>query len=389
MKKTLLSLMFSAGVSLYAQQSSTSSLNCDHDVTLNSNYSKAAALDSIMKKYAPGLLPGIAIAVYSEAEGWWAGAQGYAKVESKLPMQNCHLQYLQSMAKTYVAVEMLQLKEQEKIRLDSPITKYLSSKYTRYLKSPGKITVRMLLNQVSGIPEYTTTPAFISQVIQHPLNYFSGEDCLKSIADEPSQFAPGSKYQYTNTNYLLLALIGNGITGDHAAYIKKNVFKPLGLNNTYYGNDYNYLKGLNVPDSYWDMLNVGRPANITQFQQATVVSSKGDDGIVSTPIDAVKFWKGLMEGKLLKPESMQEMMNFVKDEQGRSRYGMGVIYFDLDGIIGYGHGGGGIGAGCGLIYFPSKKTYVFFATNLGVFVEGDLVKKADEMKNAVLATILQ
>ena len=269
------------------------------------------------------------------------------------------------------------------------MTTYLPVRYSRYIKDAGKITVRMLLNQTSGVPEYNTNPGFISQVIQHPLDYFSAEDCLKSIAAEDLQFTPGSKYTYTNTNYLLLSLIGDAITGDHAAFIKKNIFKPLGLNNTYYGNNHGYLNGLNLPESYWDVLNVGRPANITQFQQATVVSSKGDDGIVCTPVDAVKFLKGLMEGKLLKPESMKEMLAFVKDEKGNNRYGMGMIYFDLGGIIAYGHGGGGVGAGCGLLYIPSHKIYIFFSTNLGVLVESGLVKKTDEMKNAILATLLQ
>ena len=98
----------------------------------------------------------------------------------------------------------------------------------------------------------------------------------------------------------------------------------------------------------------------------TVVCSKGDDGIVCTTTDAIKFLKGLMEGKLLKPESMQEMLDFVKDEKCNKRYGMGMIYFDLGGITAYGHGGGGIGAGCGLMYIPSHKLYVYFATNIRV-----------------------
>jgi D-alanyl-D-alanine carboxypeptidase len=66
-----------------------------------------------------------------------------------------------------------------------------------------------------------------------------------------------------------------------------------------------------------------------------------------------------------------------------------LIYFDLAGLPAYGHGGGGIGAGCGLVYIPSHKVYLFISTNLGVFVDGDLSKKADDMKNAILLTLLQ
>ncbi len=390
MKKFLAIVVFLASnVFARTQPFKNSAGNCDLGVSINTNYSKARSLDSIMSHYTNNSMPGLSLAVYSEKEGWWAGSQGYASVESKAPMENCHLQYLQSVSKTYMAVEILQLKEHGKIELDAPMTKYLPARYSRYLKNPDKVTVRMLLNHTSGVPEYNDNPDFVSQVLQHPLNNFSAVDCLKSIVDQDPLSEPGTKYKYVNTNYLLLSLIGDAITGDHAAYIRENIFKPLGLTNTYYSKNNHYLKNLYLPQSYWDVFNNGKPANITGFQQMTVVSSKGDDGIVCTTTDAVKFLKGLMEGKLLRSESMKEMLNFVKDEKGNNRYGMGMIYFDLGGIIGYGHGGGGVGAGCGLMYIPSHKLYVYFSTNLGVLIESDLVKKAGEFRDAVLATLLQ
>lgn len=381
-------LMLPGAVLLKAQTSRVEEAKCDLGVSLNGNFSKALVLDSIMRSYTTNLLPGVSIAVYSESEGWWAGSKGYADVETKTPMQNCHLQYLQSISKTYVAVEILQLKEQGKIDLDAPMTKYLPSQWSKYVKNGDKITIRMLLNHQSGVPEYNHDPGFISDVMLHPLKDFSSEDCLKAIAGKELQFSPGSKYQYTNTNYLLLSLIGDAVTGDHAAYIKKNIFGRLDLKNSYYGKDHGYLNGLNLPQSYWDVFNAGIPVNITPFQKMTVVCSKGDDGIVCTTIDAVRFFKGLMEGKLLKPESLKEMLDFVKDEKGGNRYGMGVAYFDLGGLPAYGHGGGGIGAGCGLVYVPSHKIYVFLSTNLGVFVEGNLAKKAEEFRDAVLMALL-
>lgn len=363
--------------------------NCKPEVAINGAFSKAKVLDSILKHFTTDMLPGASLAVYSEAEGWWAGAQGYADLERKLPMTNCHLQYLQSVSKSYMAVEILQLHEQGKIDLDAPMTKYLPAKYSRYIKNASSVTIRMLLNQTSGVPEYNEAPAFVSNVMLHPLQNFSSEDCLRAINGADPQFAPGSKYKYTNTNYLLLALIGDAITGDHAAYIKKNIFKPLGLNNSYYSKDLNYLKGLSLPQSYWDVFNNGIAVNTTPFQQMTVACSKGDDGIVCTTTDAVKYLKGLMEGKLLTEESMKEMMEFVKDEKGNKRYGMGMIYFDLGGLPAYGHGGGGIGAGCGLLYVPSHKVYVFMATNIGCFIDSKLSAKAAEMRDAILMGLLQ
>jgi len=389
MKSILVFALLSLTMLFSNSQPVKNAASCNLDVTINHSFSKAAVLDSLLKRYSMNGLPGAALAVFTEAEGWWAGAQGYARLENKTPMENCHLQYIQSVSKTYLAVAILQLKEKGKIDFEAPITKYLPLQYSRYIKNAESVTVRMLLNQTSGVPEYNSHPAFVSQVLMNPEKYFTANDCLKSIAAEELQFAPGSKYKYTNTNYLLLSLIADVITGDHAAFIKKNIFDPLHLKNTFYANNHSYLDGLNLPSSYWDVLNASRPADFSKLQQVTVASSKGDDGIVCTPVDAVKFLKGLMDGKLINAASMQEMQDFVKDEKGNKRYGMGLFYFDLGGIPAYGHGGGGVGAGCGLIYIPSHKTYLFMATNIGVLVDGTLSKKADDLKTEILTTVLQ
>ena len=359
------------------------------DIKINSQYSKAAAVQSIMKQYTDEGLPGAAIAIYSEKEGWWAHAEGFAKMEDKTPMTANHLQYLQSVSKTYMATAILKLHEQDKIDLDAPMTAYLSSADTQSINNAGDITVRMLLNHTSGVPEYNSDPEYVSLVIQHPLIVHKIEDCLKYLADDSPQFPPGSRYKYTNTNYLLLAMIADALTGDHSLYIAENILKPLGLKNTYYRNDPDYLNYEKLVDSYWDVLNTGFPANITQMQRANVASLKGDDGIVCTPTDAVLFLKGLMEGRLLKESSLELMKSWVNNESGNPVYGMGLSYFAQGEIIGYGHGGGGIGAGCLLLYVPSKKTYVFIATNVGVLITGRLSYKADAMKNKILAAVLQ
>ena len=247
----------------------------------------------------------------------------------------------------------------------------------------------MLLNHTSGVPEYVSDPEYVSLVIQYPLTVHTIEDSLKFLTDEDPQFAPGSQYKYTNTNYLLLAMIADTITGDHAVFISENILKPLALKNTYYRNDPDYLHYKNLVDSYWDVLNTGVPANVSQMQRANVASLKGDDGIVCTPTDAVLFLKGLMEGRLLKKSSMELMHNWVDNKSGNPVYGMGLSYYAQGGIVGYGHGGGGIGAGCLLLYVPSKKVYVFIATNVGVLIEGRLPRKADTMKNKILAVMLQ
>ncbi|MEP7143808.1 MAG: hypothetical protein ABI707_13095 [Ferruginibacter sp.] len=165
------------------------------------------------------------------------------------------------------------------------------------------------------------------------------------------------------------------------------VFKPPGLNNSYYTNDHIYLKGLPLTDSYWDVLRVGRPAHVSKLQLVNVTSLMGDDEIVCTPPDSVKFIKGLVEGKILSEASMKETLTFVKDEKGNSKYSMEIFYFDLEGITAYRRCGGFVDAGNALMYIPSQKTYFFLAAHLNVLMEGRLSNKCDEMKTELLEAI--
>ena len=218
-------------ISLNAQNSGPATY--PKHVIWQSRLTKSDTLMAIMKKYTDAGLPGVTVAVYSEKEGWWAGSGGYSKVEDKLPMTNGSIQYLQSISKTYMAVAILKLYEQGKLKLDAPITNWLPNKYRRYIKDADKITIRMLLNHTSGIPEYSDDPEFVTLILEHPLRPFTTTEALNMIRDRELLFTPGSKHSYSNTNYELLALIADAITGDHAKYISKNIFAPLNLEYTF------------------------------------------------------------------------------------------------------------------------------------------------------------
>jgi D-alanyl-D-alanine carboxypeptidase len=156
MKNILIACVITGGTFLSTpQMTEKTAANCDPGVTINTHYSKSVVLDSILKKFAPQWLPGVSIAIYTETEGWWASAHGYANVKTRTPMENCHLQYLQSVSKSYMAVEILQLNEEGRIDLDAPMTKYFP-KYSQYI---NKITVCMLLNHTL-YSKYNTTATF-------------------------------------------------------------------------------------------------------------------------------------------------------------------------------------------------------------------------------------
>lgn len=366
--------------SLYTQDLEINT--CADESISNPAYSKAIELEHAMNEITKEGVPGIAMAVYSD-EGWWLGAKGLAKIEDRTPMQSCHLQYLQSVAKTYMAVAVLKLYEQGVVDLDAPMTEYLPLRYSKYITDAEKISVRMLLNHTSGIPEYNSVPAYVSYLLQHPNYIFDPEDYLKYIKGKALDFEPGSKYSYRNTNYVLLAFMVDALSGDHTQFIADNIFIPLGLSNTFYRNDSAYLNYDRLVNTYWDRYGDGIVENVSQMQKSNVSSLIGDDGIVATPLDAVKFLKGLMQGELLLNSTLEEMMIWVNNRHGNPAYGLGLAQANVQGATAYGHTGGGLGAGCELYYFPEKNIYVFLAINLGTVTDSPLHEGAGKVRDKI------
>lgn len=348
---------------------------------------KQEAVKAVFQKYTKMGIPGLALTVYNPDTGFWSYAEGYSNVENKEPLTSEHLFYLQSASKTYMAVEILQLYEKKKLDLEDSITKYLDYDWLTDKEGIEKVTIKMLLNHTSGIPEYNTDPILVSKILHNPLKVFSVVELISHIRGKDMDFTPGSKYAYRNTNYELLSLIADKITGDHVDYMEKNIFKKLGLKSTYYLSHENINDNLNIADAYWDVLLVGIPTNVSKIQRANVSSMKGDDGMVTSTKDAVLFLKGLVSGKLLKSKTLEMMQEFVLNDEGEKRYGLGIQYYDLDVTYALGHSGGGIGAGCVLLYLPELDSIVFMSTNFNTMMDSPIRREAKNLQQDVLMAL--
>lgn len=265
----------------------------------------------------------------------------------------------------------------------------LPERYSRYITAAFSITVRMLLNHTSGIPEYNTDPNYVTYLLQHPGHEFAPADYLAYIEGKPLDFQPGTNFAYRNTNFVILALIANAITGDHAGLIDDIIFKSLGLKHTYYRNDDGYLNYTRLTNTYWDRYGNSIVENASRLQRNNVAALIGDDGFIATPRDAVRFLKGLMEGELLADSTLDVMKEWVIDRKGEPRYGLGLDYTEINGHPGYGHSGGGIGAGCELYYFPGKDIYLFVSINLGTVTESPLHVRASKIRDKLFDILLQ
>ena len=348
---------------------------------------KQEAVKEVFNNYISMGIPGLALTVYNQEVGFWSYTDGVANIERNTALTNDHLFYLQSVAKTYMAVTILQLYEKGKLTLEDPITEYLDYDWLHSFDKADEITIKMLLNHTSGLPEYSTDASLVSQIIQDPTTLLTVQEMLSHINDKPMDFAPGSQYAYRNTNYALLSLVADKITGDHVAYMEKHIFKKIGLKSTHYLSNKNINQTLNITDAYWDVLLEGIPVNISKLQRANVSSMKGDDGLVASTKDAVLFMKGLVSGKLLKPKTLDMVQEFVLNEEGEKRYGLGIQYYDLDVTYALGHSGGGVGAGCVLLYLPELDSIVFIATNFNTMMESPIRKKAENLQMDILKAL--
>ncbi len=360
---------------------------CTSSDIINPAHPKANGLQQKLNQIVSLGVPGIAMAIRDE-DGTWASTAGLSKIETNTPMEICHLQFGQSVAKTYMATAILLLYEDGRIDLDERIAAYLPAPLIADISNTEQATVRMLLNHTSGIAEYNDRPEYVTYLLQHTLHTFTVNDYLDYVRGVSSKFAPGERYSYTNTNYLLLALIADQLTGDHKQFIQDEILTANNLNNSYYHN-LGFMEHPELVNTYWDRYSNNEIENCSEMHRINVGSLIGDDGIIATPVDFLDFHERLLTNQILEESTMSEMMDFVQKKSSEpDGYGLGIHRDYYEGYEEIGHSGGGIGAGCGLGYFPNSDTYFFIGMNLGTSIEPGvsepLEKLVDEIYNILI-----
>jgi len=228
-----------------------------------------------------------------------------------------------SVTKQFTAAAIMQLVEKKLIALDDPFGKYVPE----YPKSAAdKITIRHLLTHTSGIANCTDQPK-INEMKTKPA---APAEVLALVQDIPLAFEPGSEWRYSNTNYILLGLIIERVSGEaYSAYVQKHIFKPLGMRDTECPMD--FLTGGGLAIGYEvDSTGAPQPAAILH---GSVPHAAG--AIASTVRDMEKWDRGLRGNKLLSKASLDEMFTPFK-----SNYAFGWGIDSLYGRRMASHGGG-------------------------------------------------
>ena len=241
-----------------------------------------------------------------------------------------------SNTKTFVAVLVMKMVEEGKVKLDEPIETYLPGLIKGQGVDGKKITVRQLLQHTSGLPE---TALGFPDVFASRNNYYQPRDILDEALTKAAQFAPGAKFTYTNTNYIVLGLLAERVgKRPIAEQIETKIVKPLGLKHTYMpGRGEKTLRGKH-PRGYHTRDNKpGKLEDITDLNPSMAWTA---GAMVSTPSELNKFAQSIHDGTLLRQASVAEMKKGVSAPEIGGEYGLGIYSQKLSCGVAWGHNGG-------------------------------------------------
>jgi D-alanyl-D-alanine carboxypeptidase len=287
----------------------------------------------------------------------------------------------------------MKLVEEGRINLDATMNTYLPAAICNRIANNERITVRQMLNHTSGIRSYVSQDKFLLDLFNNRAKGFTPQKFLEYIYDRPALFEPGLGYRYSDTNYLLLALMIDHVTGaSHANFFTERIFKPLALTDTYYKNEPGYPTPHGYPNTYYDRFANGKLENITDIQTRLVGTSIGDDGILASAYDYAQFVEAIIKGKLVSPASLAAMTTWVtkKNEPNKPRYGLGLYPQETPYGIAIGHDGDGAGAGSDMFYFPDSDVTIVMGTNVGTLYETPTEKLYNrDLREEVVRTVFE
>ncbi len=241
-------------------------------------------------------------------------ASGWHNRESKIPAKPQALFKIASISKLYDAVAVTKLASDGRLALDKTIADYLPELAGR-IENADKITLRLMVQHRSGIPNFTDTPNFWAA----PTATF--EESIGLILDKPANFEPGADYQYCNTNYLLLNKIMDDALGyENFQFIQEEILTPLKLTNTF-----GSLSAVNMAD-VMSGYHVGYPNDLKEDEH----------GMLATAEDVGTFLRALNDGSLFEPGEQEiytsiyeyEHAGWVPGYQSFANY-----YKELDAVV--------------------------------------------------------
>ena len=314
-------------------------------------------------------LPGVVVGVVADQDLVWATGFGYADVKAKKPMTPDTKFRMASHSKLFTATAIMQLREQGKLRLDDPVSKYVSwFKVKPAADDDGPITIEQLLTHSSGLPReagaHWTT-----------LEFPTSDEIRTLIVDREAAFAPQTRWKYSNLAYAIAGTVVEQVSGERwADYVQRHIFLPLGMDASSVDKN---VPGLAV--GYARRMPDGT-REVLPFTDARGMASA--TGITSTVGDMAKFVsaqfrKGPMGGRqILSSGSLREMHRVRSLENDWSTgTGIGFAVSRVRDKTYIGHGGGYPGYTTQTLIQPESQVGVIVLTNTNDSNPGDIARQ--------------
>jgi D-alanyl-D-alanine carboxypeptidase len=263
----------------------------------------------------------ISASLYISDRCHWEGATGVTRPDPGVPVESDMLFGFGSITKTFVAAIIMQLVEENRLGLDDPLGKWLEKRPN----IDSNITIRQLLNHGSGLYDYTYNSSYWSDIEANPNRVWPPEDVLKYVKPPPNLGFDVARY--SNTNYTLLGMIIESVTGSSLEQeLQHRIIGPVQLDSTYLAkNDFNKKR--------W--------ANSTALFSSTYSSTWAGGAIASTSKDIAKWSHVLYSGNFLQTTSLDSML-VTEDRRVRQRWmsvGLGVMKLNAGAQSAWGHQG--------------------------------------------------
>ena len=306
--------------------------------------------DYIRAQMARRHIPGMTVAVALNGRIIKLRGYGLASLELNAPAKADTVYPLGSVSKQFTAVGVVLLTREGKVGLDDPISKYLSDLPSAW----QAITVRQLLNQTSGVPEWNPDTDKDPLLKAYPL-----AEIVRRAAAKPLAFAPGTHYEYSNTNYSLLAGVIEKASGKpYGDFLQERLFHPLGMTATGIYDPQIVVRGRATG---YDRAGGRLYNNLILFDPSYLA---GSGGLQSTAGDLLRWQAALTAGKVLPPSVLSRMWTSpVLPGGAQTDYGMGWVSQTVNGHRLVWHNGAIPGATAFLGWFPADRLTVVILSN--------------------------
>ncbi|MEE1783164.1 serine hydrolase [Streptomyces sp. SP17BM10] len=295
-------------------------------------------------------IPGVVVGLWMPGKGSYVRATGVADKVTGAPMALDSRVRIGSETKTFTVTALLELVDQGRVGLDDRISEYVEG-----VPCGDRISLRQLAEMRSGLFPYTSDPGFIHDLESDPTRSFTPREVLAYGYRHDNTFGPGERFQYSNTNLVLLGLVVEKVTGRPLAeVIREGVVRPSRLRHTFLPAGAEFPQP--HPRGYTDQTPTGETVDSTDWNPSWAWAA----GAMISDLHDLRRWAEVVAtGRLLSPETQAQRLMTLPTGFPGTGYGLGI--FETNGWIG--HNGSIPGYETVTVYLPTQKATLVIMIN--------------------------